>query len=88
MTTCEQDQHWMHRALELARSGQGHVEPNPLVGCVLVKDQQLVASGGDVAAVRALARQGEMLTLQKDAMRLVADGTTSLEELQRVFKNA
>ena len=45
MTTCEQDQHWMHRALELARSGQGHVEPNPLVGCVLVKDQQLVASG-------------------------------------------
>ncbi|MEC9009282.1 MAG: secretion system protein E, partial [Planctomycetota bacterium] len=50
--------------------------------------QQLIASGGDVAAVRALARQGEMLTLQKDAMRLVADGTTSLEELQRVFKNA
>jgi type II secretory ATPase GspE/PulE/Tfp pilus assembly ATPase PilB-like protein len=29
-----------------------------------------------------------MLTLQKDAMRHVSDGTTSLEELQRVFKNA
>lgn len=50
--------------------------------------QELVASGADVAALRAHARQSEMLTLQKDAMRLVADGTTSLEELQRVFKNA
>ena len=50
--------------------------------------QNLVASGADVAALRAQARQEEMLTLQKDAMRYVADGITSLEELQRVFKNA
>jgi len=48
----------------------------------------LLASGADLAAVRAGARAEEMLTLQKDAMRLVSDGTTSLEELQRVFKNA
>lgn len=68
MTTCEQDQHWMHRALELARNGQGHVEPNPLVGCVLVKDQQLVASGwhqqfgGAHAEVNALQEAGSAST--------------------------
>ena len=48
----------------------------------------LVASGADTAALRAGARSEDMLTLQKDAMRHVSDGTTSLEELQRVFKNA
>ena len=48
----------------------------------------LVASGADLAALRAGARAEDMLTLQKDAMRHVSDGTTSLEELQRVFKNA
>ena len=68
MTTCEQDQHWMHRALELARSGQGHVEPNPLVGCILVKDQQLVASGwhqqfgGPHAEINALQEAGSAAT--------------------------
>lgn len=68
MTTCEQDQHWMHRALELARRGQGHVEPNPLVGCVLVKDQQLVASGwhqqfgGPHAEIHALQEAGSNAT--------------------------
>jgi type IV pilus assembly protein PilB len=50
--------------------------------------RKLVASGADLAKLRAAARQEDMLTLQKDAMRHVADGTTSLEELQRVFKDA
>ena len=48
--------------------------------------RQLIASGADAGKLRAQARSDEMLTLQKDAMRLVANGTTSLEELQRVFK--
>jgi len=48
--------------------------------------RQLIAAGADAGKLRAQARTDEMLTLQKDAMRLVADGTTSLEELQRVFK--
>jgi type II secretory ATPase GspE/PulE/Tfp pilus assembly ATPase PilB-like protein len=50
--------------------------------------RKLLASGADLAELRAAARQEDMLTLQKDAMRHVADGTTSLEELQRVFQNA
>ncbi|MEM7314836.1 MAG: bifunctional diaminohydroxyphosphoribosylaminopyrimidine deaminase/5-amino-6-(5-phosphoribosylamino)uracil reductase RibD [Planctomycetota bacterium] len=39
------DQHFMRRALELAARGEGHVEPNPMVGCVIVRDDQIVGEG-------------------------------------------
>lgn len=35
----------MRRALELAARGQGRVEPNPMVGCVLVRDGKIVGEG-------------------------------------------
>jgi diaminohydroxyphosphoribosylaminopyrimidine deaminase / 5-amino-6-(5-phosphoribosylamino)uracil reductase len=35
----------MRRALELAARGQGHVEPNPMVGCVIAKEDQIVGEG-------------------------------------------
>lgn len=35
----------MQLALELAVRGQGAVEPNPMVGCVIVRDGELLASG-------------------------------------------
>jgi diaminohydroxyphosphoribosylaminopyrimidine deaminase/5-amino-6-(5-phosphoribosylamino)uracil reductase len=35
----------MRRALELATRGWGRVSPNPLVGCVLVRDGRVVAEG-------------------------------------------
>jgi diaminohydroxyphosphoribosylaminopyrimidine deaminase/5-amino-6-(5-phosphoribosylamino)uracil reductase len=36
---------WMTRALQLARAGRGLVEPNPMVGCVLVRDGKTLAEG-------------------------------------------
>ena len=54
----------MTRALELARRGQGHVEPNPMVGCVIVRDGQIVGQGwhrrfgGPHAEVEALGEAG------------------------------
>ena len=36
---------WMRRALELAARGRGRVEPNPLVGCVLVRDGVVLGEG-------------------------------------------
>lgn len=39
------DAQWMQQALDLAVRGQGHVEPNPMVGCTLVKDQRLLGKG-------------------------------------------
>ncbi len=39
------DESWMQRAIELAERGRGYVEPNPLVGAVVVRDGQSVGEG-------------------------------------------
>ncbi|MFN9434585.1 MAG: bifunctional diaminohydroxyphosphoribosylaminopyrimidine deaminase/5-amino-6-(5-phosphoribosylamino)uracil reductase RibD, partial [Planctomycetota bacterium] len=55
------DEHWMTQALELARRGRGRVEPNPMVGCVVVCDGREIGRGwhkrfgGPHAEVDALA---------------------------------
>jgi diaminohydroxyphosphoribosylaminopyrimidine deaminase/5-amino-6-(5-phosphoribosylamino)uracil reductase len=59
------DRDWMMRALALAERGRGYVEPNPLVGAVVVRDGRLVGEGwhqryGQAhAEVNALATAGE-----------------------------
>jgi diaminohydroxyphosphoribosylaminopyrimidine deaminase/5-amino-6-(5-phosphoribosylamino)uracil reductase len=56
---------WMRRALELAEQGRGHVEPNPLVGAVIVRDEKIVGEGWHAkygqahAEVTALAQAGD-----------------------------
>ena len=39
------DQRFMRRALELAHRGLFSTDPNPRVGCVLVKDNEIIAEG-------------------------------------------
>eukprot|EP00897_Mesotaenium_endlicherianum_P009791 jgi/Mesen1/8840/ME000053S08246 len=41
----DQDAAHMRRAAELARKGLGHTSPNPMVGCVIVKDGKVVGEG-------------------------------------------
>jgi diaminohydroxyphosphoribosylaminopyrimidine deaminase/5-amino-6-(5-phosphoribosylamino)uracil reductase len=41
----DSEQQIMARALELAVRGEGSVEPNPMVGCVIVKDGTVVGEG-------------------------------------------
>lgn len=59
------DDDFMGRALELAERGRGFVEPNPLVGAVVVRDGQIVGEGwherfgGPHAEVNALAAAGD-----------------------------
>lgn len=36
---------YMRRALELAGKGEGHTSPNPMVGCVVVKDGRIISEG-------------------------------------------
>lgn len=45
MAISERDESWMRRALALARLGEGLVEPNPMVGCVIVRDGNVLAEG-------------------------------------------
>jgi diaminohydroxyphosphoribosylaminopyrimidine deaminase/5-amino-6-(5-phosphoribosylamino)uracil reductase len=60
------DQLWMQHALKLAEQGRGHVEPNPLVGAVIVRDSMIVGAGwhqrfGDAhAEINALAAAGDL----------------------------
>jgi diaminohydroxyphosphoribosylaminopyrimidine deaminase/5-amino-6-(5-phosphoribosylamino)uracil reductase len=59
------DLFWMRRALSEAERGRGRVEPNPMVGAVVVRDGMLVGVGhhdrfgGPHAEVVALADAGE-----------------------------
>ncbi|MEX2670617.1 MAG: bifunctional diaminohydroxyphosphoribosylaminopyrimidine deaminase/5-amino-6-(5-phosphoribosylamino)uracil reductase RibD [Phycisphaeraceae bacterium] len=39
------DLHFMRHALRLARRGRGYVEPNPMVGAVVVRDGHIVGEG-------------------------------------------
>ena len=36
---------FMARAIELSKKGTGHVSPNPLVGCILVKEGEIIGEG-------------------------------------------
>lgn len=56
------DPYWMSLALQLAMRGRGFVEPNPMVGCVVVENDELLSSGyhhyfgGPHAEVDALSK--------------------------------
>jgi diaminohydroxyphosphoribosylaminopyrimidine deaminase/5-amino-6-(5-phosphoribosylamino)uracil reductase len=65
MIAAADDALWMHRALEAATAGRGFVEPNPLVGAVVVREGHAVGIGhhqrfgGPHAEVFALQEAGE-----------------------------
>jgi diaminohydroxyphosphoribosylaminopyrimidine deaminase/5-amino-6-(5-phosphoribosylamino)uracil reductase len=60
----------MRRCIELAAKGTGHVAPNPMVGCVIVKDGSIIAEGyhiafgGPHAEVNALKKVPESTALE------------------------
>lgn len=45
MSYNKQDIYYMQHAIELAKKGAGWVNPNPMVGCVVVKDDIIIAEG-------------------------------------------
>jgi len=49
--------------------------------------RKLVATGPSAKELRDQIRAEKMLTLQKEGLKLVAEGRTSLEELQRAFRS-
>jgi len=64
MDQAELDAWHMRRALELARKGEGFVEPNPMVGCVVAHGAEIIGQGwhrrfgGPHAEVEALELAG------------------------------
>jgi diaminohydroxyphosphoribosylaminopyrimidine deaminase/5-amino-6-(5-phosphoribosylamino)uracil reductase len=59
------DEPFLSRALELAEQGRGYVEPNPMVGCIIVRDGKIIGEGwhekfgGPHAEINALAKVSE-----------------------------
>lgn len=58
------DERYLRRALALAMRGQGHVEPNPMVGCVITRGGRVIGEGyhhrfggphAEIEALRACA---------------------------------
>ena len=47
----------MHRAMKLAEKGWGRTRPNPLVGCVIVRDNRVIAEGYHAALGQAHAER-------------------------------
>ncbi|MGA2797953.1 MAG: bifunctional diaminohydroxyphosphoribosylaminopyrimidine deaminase/5-amino-6-(5-phosphoribosylamino)uracil reductase RibD [Thermoguttaceae bacterium] len=68
MVTVDLDRWHMRRALELAANGQGSVEPNPMVGCVIARGAEIIGEGwhrrfgGPHAEVEALHLAGPRAT--------------------------
>ncbi len=64
MSGKELDAIYMRRCLALAEQGRGHVSPNPMVGCVVVRHGKIIAEGyhrrfgGSHAEVIALRKAG------------------------------
>ena len=65
MSLTQSDRKWLQRAASLAGRGWGRVHPNPMVGCVLTRDGQVVGEGwheefgGPHAEVNAIHSAGE-----------------------------
>src|SRR5207245_10562014 len=71
------DEFWMARALDLAERGRGETNPNPMVGCVIVKGGRLV---GQAWHRRAGAPHAEVLALDLAGTR--ARGATLYANLE------
>lgn len=70
----KQHEYFMQRAIELSQQGLGHVAPNPLVGCVIVYNSQIIAEGyhyqygGPHAEIVAMNRVKDKQILSKATM--------------------
>lgn len=72
MDQADLDRWHMARAIALAAQGQGSVEPNPLVGCLIVRGAEIVGEGwhrryggphAEIEALRVAARRASGCTL-------------------------
>lgn len=58
---------YMQMALDLARRGEGKVSPNPMVGCVVVKEGRVIATGYHEAYGGYHAERNALLHCTEDA---------------------
>lgn len=54
---------YMKKALELAKTALGYTTPNPAVGCVIVKDGEIVGTGYHHKPARLMPKYGHCVKL-------------------------
>ncbi|UNA33638.1 hypothetical protein LOF13_22145 [Klebsiella pneumoniae subsp. pneumoniae] len=64
-----QDEMYMARALKLAARGRFTTHPNPNVGCVIVKDGEIVGEGFTIAPASRMLKCTPCAWLAKGARR-------------------
>jgi diaminohydroxyphosphoribosylaminopyrimidine deaminase / 5-amino-6-(5-phosphoribosylamino)uracil reductase len=65
-------EYWMAKAIQLAKKGRYTTHPNPRVGCVLVKDQQIIGQGFHVKAGEGHAEVNALADAKHDAVGATA----------------
>lgn len=74
-----EEEKYMTRALELAETGRGSVSPNPMVGCVIVRDNQIIGEGWHRRFGEAHAEVNAVNSVQDKSLLAGADVYVSLE---------
>jgi len=80
MSAANLDTTFMARAIQLAKKGQYTTHPNPRVGCVIVKGEQIIAEGFHQRAGEPHAEINALLQLQ--SKQLTAQGATAYVTLE------
>ncbi len=79
-TTSTQDLIFMAHAIRLAARGQFTTSPNPNVGCVIVKDGQVIGEGWHIKAGQGHAEVNALANLTKEQ----SSGATAYVTLEHV----
>ncbi|MDA0729464.1 MAG: bifunctional diaminohydroxyphosphoribosylaminopyrimidine deaminase/5-amino-6-(5-phosphoribosylamino)uracil reductase RibD [Bacteroidetes bacterium] len=79
LSVTQQDERWMARALELAKHGLTTTWPNPMVGCVVVKQDTLLGEGWHVGFGQAHAEVAACDNIPKHVSLADATAYVTLE---------
>jgi diaminohydroxyphosphoribosylaminopyrimidine deaminase / 5-amino-6-(5-phosphoribosylamino)uracil reductase len=71
----KQSEQYMHRCIQLARLGEGHVAPNPLVGAVLVHESRIIGEGFHERYGQAHAEVNCLASVKKEDEHLIPFST-------------
>ena len=93
LESMEDEAVFMRQAIALAERGRHRVMPNPLVGCVLVRDGEVIAEGwhdhlGGLHAEQMAIADAEARAYQHRAQQLMSHSSpaTISDELRHVLK--
>jgi diaminohydroxyphosphoribosylaminopyrimidine deaminase / 5-amino-6-(5-phosphoribosylamino)uracil reductase len=75
MSTITEHEQYMDRCLQLARLGQGHTAPNPMVGSVLVHEGQIIGEGYHQVYGEAHAEVNCLASVKPEHTHLIPEST-------------